>query len=140
MTSDRHSKLPASVRFVNESLKSSEKIGDAISDKTRSAALVQPNVQNREVNKGKGGESRKEALSLWIQWTIPQIKIAAISEAVGQNGNVVKLELDMEDYLSSFDWTPVYFQMKLRIMTSNVHHFVRSQSKTDSGNLEFGSL
>ena len=140
MTSDRHSKLPTSVRFVNESLKSSEKIGDAISDKTRSAALVQPNVQNREVNKGKGGEARKEALSLWIQWTIPQIKIAAISEAVGQNGNVVKLELDMEDYLSSFDWTPVYFQMKLRIMTSNVHHFVRSQSKTDSGNLKFGTL
>ena len=110
-------------------------LGDTISEKTRSVP-VQAKYQRSSNNKTQTEDSCNDALSLWIQWTIPQIKIAAISEAIGQNGNVVKLELDMEDYLSSFDWTPVYFQMKMRILTSNIHHFVKSQNRSESGNLK----
>ena len=135
MSSDRNIKMPGSNDIREESLKGSEKIGDTISEKTRSVP-VQTKYQRSSNNKTQTEDSCNDALSLWIQWTIPQIKIAAISEAIGQNGNVVKLELDMEDYLSSFDWTPVYFQMKMRILTANIHHFVKSQSKRESGSLK----
>ena len=129
MNSDRNVKPLGSGGVREESPKGSEKIGDTISEKTRSVP-VQSKLTRSESSKGKSEDS---ALSLWIQWTIPQIKVAAISEAIGQNGNVVKLELEMEDYLSSFDWTPVYFQMKMRILSANIHHFVKSQNKSNKG-------
>lgn len=135
MSSDRHIKMPDSTAIREESPKGSEKIGDTISEKTRSIP-VQTKNQRSSSNKVQSEDYCNDALSLWVQWTLPQIRMAAISEAIGQNGNVVKLELDMEDYLSSFDWTPVYFQMKMRILTSNIHHFVKSQSKSENGNLK----
>ena len=62
--------------------------------------------------------TENDALSLWIQWTIPQLTFAAVSES-----GKAKLQLEMEDFLSSFDWTPIYFQMKLRLLTANINHF-----------------
>ena len=129
MNSDRNVKAIGSGGVREESPKGSEKIGDTISEKTRSVP-VQSKLNRSESSKGQTEDS---ALSLWIQWTIPQIKIAAISEAIGQNGKIVKLELEMEDYLSSFDWTPVYFQMKMRILSANIHHFVKLQNKANNG-------
>ena len=130
MNSDRNVNVPGSGGVREESPKGSEKIGDTISEKTRSVPVQANKIHRNDSTKDQPDDS---ALSLWIQWTIPQIKIAAISEAIGQNGNVVKLELEMEDYLSSFDWTPVYFQMKMRILSANIHHFVKSQNKTSTG-------
>ena len=128
----------SSVGLRETSPKGSEKLGDSISEQTRSAPQQQISQQGDSASMGKqkaedsSANGATNALSLWLQWTIPQIKVSAISEAVGprhQMGNVVKLELDMEDHLSSFDWTPVYFQMKMRIMNANVHHFVKPSSR-----------
>ena len=135
MSNDRNIKMPSSIGLRDGSPKGSEKIGDSISEKTRSAP-TQTKLQHSDRNKGKIDDTSNDSLSLWLQWTIPQITIAAISEAIGQYGNVVKLELDMEDFLSSFDWTPVYFQMKMRILNSNICHFVKSQNKPDTGNIK----
>ena len=132
MSSDRHIKMPCSSGIREGSPRGSEKIGDTISEKTKSVP-VQSKVHQGDGPKRTMDDSRNDSLSLWVQWTIPQITVSAISEAIGHNGNVVKLELDMEDYLTSFDWTPVYFQMKMRILTSNIHHFVKSQRKKDTG-------
>ena len=35
----------------------------------------------------------------------------------------------LEDYQSSFDWNPVYFQSKLRILTASIKHHVSNKNK-----------
>ena len=47
------------------------------------------------------------ALSLWLQWTLPQLTLALLAA-----DSTSKLLLEMEDWQSSFDWTPLYFQTK----------------------------
>ncbi len=59
-------------------------------------------------------------LSFWVQWTVPQM-VATLITSSGQ-----KLQAVVEDYQSSFDWTPVYFQMKFRVLSASVRHFIMS--------------
>ncbi len=65
----------------------------------------------------------EKSLSLWMQWTLPQICV----QAIAQESNM--MVLNMEDCQSSFDWTPVYFKMKSRISTANVYSKIRNNPR-----------
>ena len=64
------------------------------------------------------------AISLWIQWTVPLISCALITRHGDQN---IKIKMDMEDCQSSFDWTPIYFKMKSRVLAANIRSKVRKK-------------
>ena len=72
----------------------------------------------------KGGpdpqQSESHALSLWIQWTVPSMTFSSIYQQES------KLTLELEDFLSSFDWAPIYFQAKMRLLSANLRHFKAS--------------
>ena len=77
---------------------------------------------------GKSGESGEtetgSTVSLWIQWTVPLISCALITK----NGSEeIKIKMDMEDCQSSFDWTPIYFKMKSRVLAANIRCKVRKK-------------
>jgi hypothetical protein len=56
-------------------------------------------------------------LSLWLQWTLPQVTAALIAPS---QSAASKLLLEMEDCQSSFDWTPLYFQAKYAVIDENI--------------------
>ena len=82
-------------------------------------------------------------LSVWVQWTLPAASLSLFTAAGG--GTKQRLQFTVEDYQSSFDWNPVYFQSKLRILSASIKHHVMNKSKewTEGPNqgliLSFGS-
>ena len=55
--------------------------------------------------------------SVWVQWTLPSASFSLITN------NMEKLQVIVEDYQSSFDWCPVYFQAKVRIFNAHLKYF-----------------
>ena len=58
-------------------------------------------------------------LSLWIQWTVQSITFSVVTRKDSTN-ELLKIQLDMEDCQSSFDWAPVYFKMQSRVLSANI--------------------
>ena len=61
-----------------------------------------------------------------MQWTLP---LANVSLLAGNNGLKQRLTLTIEDYQSSFDWSPIYFQAKVKVLSAGIKHQVKSSSK-----------
>jgi vacuolar protein sorting-associated protein 13B len=69
----------------------------------------------------KGGDLMNSGLlSIWVQWTLPQSSLSLVT-ATGQ-----KLHMSIEDCQSSFDWSPVYFQAKGRVLGASIKHYVKA--------------
>ena len=92
-----------------------------------------------------GSDAKIEGqLSVWVQWTLPQASLSLLTAATG-GGSKQRLQFMVEDYQSSFDWNPVYFQSKLRILSASIKHHVANKNKewTDGHNqgviLSFGN-
>ena len=91
-----------------------------------------------------GSDAKLEGqLSVWVQWTLPQASLSLLTAAAG--GTKQRLQFTVEDYQSSFDWNPVYFQSKLRILTAGIKHHIANKNEewTEGPNqgviLSFGS-
>lgn len=65
------------------------------------------------------------SFSFWLQWTVPAISMALVTK---DRERQLKLRLDMEECQSSFDWTPIYFKLKFRMLSANVRCFVLNSS------------
>ncbi len=84
--------------------------GSVVQHSVGSVSDPAPNVvAHLSDNVGERVGEETSALSLWLQWTLPQLTFALL---VSQSKNFSKLLLEMEDCQSSFDWTPLYFQTK----------------------------
>lgn len=63
-------------------------------------------------------------LTAWIQWTITKITIKLY--IMGQaNTSSLKLMLELEDIITSLDLQSVYMQLKSKITTATIFHYVR---------------
>ncbi len=75
-----------------------------------------------------GSEGRLEGqVSVWVQWTLPSASLSLLTS--GKQ----KLQFSLEDYQSSFDWNPVYFQAKLRVLSATIRHLVVSGQDWSNG-------
>lgn len=59
-----------------------------------------------------------------IQWTITKmsLKVYTLDRATGKS---LKLLLELEDIITTFDWQPIYLQLKNKITTATICHFTR---------------
>lgn len=64
-------------------------------------------------------------LTAWIQWTITKVAIKLY--IMGQTDtSSLKLMLELEDIITSLDLQSVYMQLKSKITTATIFHYVRS--------------
>ncbi|XP_020300480.1 vacuolar protein sorting-associated protein 13B isoform X2 [Pseudomyrmex gracilis] len=63
-------------------------------------------------------------ITAWIQWTIT--KVAVKLYIIRQNTSSLKLMLELEDIITSLDLQSVYMQLKSKITTATIFHYVRS--------------
>ena len=68
-------------------------------------------------------KSNNTGLSLWVQWTLPLANVCLLAG----NGKQ-RLTLTIEDYQSSFDWSPIYFQAKVKVLSAGIKHQVKTTS------------
>ena len=72
-------------------------------------------------------KTESSSLSIWVQWTIcGQANLSLIT-------NNLKLQMIVEDYQSSFDWSPVYFQTKVKINNVGIKHFLMKDKEWKPG-------
>jgi len=63
-------------------------------------------------------------ITAWIQWTITKVAIKLyILEQ--EDGLSLKLMLELEDIITSLDLQSVYMQLKNKITTATILHYVR---------------
>lgn len=63
-------------------------------------------------------------LTAWIQWTITKVTIKLY--IMGQtNAPSLKLMLELEDIITSLDLQSVYLQLKSKITTATIFHYIR---------------
>jgi len=63
-------------------------------------------------------------LTAWIQWTITKVAIKLY--IIGQEDlPSLKLMLELEDIITSLDLQSVYMQLKNKITTATIFHYVR---------------
>lgn len=75
-----------------------------------------------------GSEAKAEGqISLWVQWTLPQASLVLLT-----NGKQ-RLVFSVEDYQSSFDWSPIYFQAKLRVLSASIKHQIENNKEWVEG-------
>ncbi|XP_032691389.1 vacuolar protein sorting-associated protein 13B isoform X2 [Odontomachus brunneus] len=72
-----------------------------------------------------GYEKDGLVLTAWIQWTITKVttKLYIMGQA---NMSSLKLMLELEDIITSLDLQSVYMQLKSKITTATIFHYVRS--------------
>ncbi|XP_067209482.1 intermembrane lipid transfer protein VPS13B isoform X1 [Linepithema humile] len=71
-----------------------------------------------------GYEKDGLVVTAWIQWTIT--KVAVKLYIMGQADTSLKLMLELEDIITSLDLQSVYMQLKSKITTATIFHYVRS--------------
>ena len=69
-----------------------------------------------------------DRLSVWVQWTLPQAALTLTT-----SGHRQRLVFTLEDYQSSFDWNPTFFQSKLRILTASIKHQIEKNQEWKEG-------
>ncbi|XP_050449510.1 intermembrane lipid transfer protein VPS13B isoform X1 [Cataglyphis hispanica] len=94
---------------------------------TPTQIMYQDDTTNSTISTSKddlGYEKDGLVVTAWIQWTITKIAIKLyIMEQV--DGSSLKLMLELEDIITSLDLQSVYMQLKSKITTATILHYVR---------------
>ena len=113
--------LPYSVKPKNKSIQS---IPSQASMPMKTSSEISKVEPKRLAARNSKTES---SLSIWVQWTLPQANLSLITN------RLEKLQMIVEDYQSSFDWCPVYFQTKVRVFNANIKHFLMKDKEWKPG-------
>ncbi|XP_011140226.1 vacuolar protein sorting-associated protein 13B [Harpegnathos saltator] len=70
-----------------------------------------------------GYEKDSLILTAWIQWTITKVTVKLY--IMGQADTSLKLMLELEDIITSLDLQSVYMQLKSKITTATIFHYIR---------------
>ena len=104
------SSMEYSVKMRN---KSAQSIQSQVSMPMRGSSEISKPEPKRLARTSKTDSS----LSIWVQWSCGAVNLNLVTN------KMEKLQIIIEDYQSSFDWCPVYFQTKVRVFNANVKHF-----------------
>ncbi|XP_063972949.1 intermembrane lipid transfer protein VPS13B [Diachasmimorpha longicaudata] len=74
---------------------------------------------------GSENEENPAVMTAWIQWTITKVSIKLYTlHPISQVER--KMVMELEDIITSLDWQPIYIQLKNKVTTATVFHYVRS--------------
>ncbi|EFN66110.1 Vacuolar protein sorting-associated protein 13B [Camponotus floridanus] len=94
---------------------------------TPTQIMYQEDTTNSTVSTSKddlGYEKDGLVITAWIQWTITKVAIKLyILEQ--EDGSSLKLMLELEDIITSLDLQSIYMQLKSKITTATILHYVR---------------
>ena len=119
---------PEGSSFAGMSAASGRPVMETISDTLTASQLIS------EVIDGADPPIGGDTLSLWFQWTVPAVTVALVTR---DGDRRLKLQFDAEECQSSFDWTPIYFKLKFRVLTVNLKCFSKTGDSewADSANM-----
>ncbi|XP_015121632.1 vacuolar protein sorting-associated protein 13B [Diachasma alloeum] len=70
-------------------------------------------------------EESPAVMTAWIQWTITKVSVKLYT--LHPISHVErKMVMELEDIITSLDWQPIYIQLKNKVTTATVFHYVRS--------------
>lgn len=67
--------------------------------------------------------------SCWLQWTLTKLTISLYAKPLQTSTESLKLSLELEDIISSIDIDLVHEKLKMKIGSSTIKHYVRSDPK-----------
>ena len=101
---------PEGSSVAGMSAASGRPIVESISDTLTASQLISDVIDGVDPPVG-------DTLSLWFQWTVPAVTVALLTR---DGDRRLKLQFDAEECQSSFDWTPIYFKLKFRVLSTNL--------------------
>uniref|UniRef100_A0A0C9QMT7 VPS13B protein n=1 Tax=Fopius arisanus TaxID=64838 RepID=A0A0C9QMT7_9HYME len=119
--------------YVNQSPRNREEQGD-ISIVNQQQVLQSPPILCTEetdttsttsTSKNESEDDNPVVMTAWIQWTITKVSIKLYSMHPVSHVER-KMVVELEDIITSLDWQPIYIQLKNKVTTATVFHYVRS--------------
>ncbi|XP_043268199.1 vacuolar protein sorting-associated protein 13B isoform X2 [Venturia canescens] len=75
-------------------------------------------------------ETESPIITAMVQWTVTKMSLKVYT-LDRENDKSMKLLLELEDIITTFDWQPIYLQVKNKITTATVCHFTRNRKSVN---------